>query len=400
MIIVIADDFTGAAEIAGAGLKYNLNCKILINTQIYECENLDLVVISTDTRTMSEIESYDFIYKLTQKVKNTKHSFIYKKVDSILRGNVYHEIKAIMAAYPFSKTILVPANPTLNRIIKDGNYLINGQYIHQTSFVNDPDFLARSSSVIEMLKAQNKNDVIILKPNQIYENLKEPHIIVGESTSTEDLKLWAEKIDPKTLPAGGVEFFKIIIQNLNLHRSSQNVVTENSEILKGNTLFICGSAISQSKVLHEILSKFNMQVFTLPDDVFYDTDNLNLKFQEWFESIKHYLELYEIAVVSVSNKPIIKNKNFTKKLRQKLVNLALKIFAEVKIDELVIEGGSTAHAILQNLGFKCFNPISELSPGVIRMKPKDSNLYVIVKPGSYMWPENLLRSLYFKLKKL
>lgn len=409
MVIVVADDFTGSAEIAGVGLRYSLRSKIFLNDEIFNFaggerfrkEDLDLIVISTDTRIMSEFESYNFIYHLTKQLRGLGGSFIYKKVDSILRGNVYQELRAMMDAYPFEKIILIPANPGLGRVIKDGFYMVNGQYIHQTSLAQDPDFFAKSSSVIEMLKAQGKKDVVILKPGQSLENLEKPCIILGEAVSDSDLKLWVEKIDKDTLPAGGVEFFKSIIESFSerffLSGSVEKGVASN--ILNGVTLFVCGSAISQSKVLQNILAEFNLQVLSMPDDVFYDTESSNLKFEEWVESVKQYLSLYKFAAVAINNKPIIKDRNFTKKLRQKLVDLTLQVFEGIKVNELFIEGGSTAHSILKNLGLKEFEPLDELAPGVIRMRPQNfSDLYITVKPGSYNWPEQLLDLLLIKLK--
>ena len=56
-------------------------------------------------------------------------------------------------------------------------------------------------------------------------------------------------------------------------------------------------------------------------------------------------------------------------------------------DELVIEGGATAFAILQHMPWQSFLITNEVSPGVVRMKTENENLHITLKPGSYDWGE-------------
>ena len=55
MIVVIADDFTGAAEIAGLGLRYGLN--VVIKLELTTDINTDLLIIATDSRSMNKENS-------------------------------------------------------------------------------------------------------------------------------------------------------------------------------------------------------------------------------------------------------------------------------------------------------------------------------------------------------
>ena len=64
MIAVIADDFTGAAEIGGIGLKYGLN--VIIETKVQEVSEADLLVIATDTRSLSADQASLEIEKITK----------------------------------------------------------------------------------------------------------------------------------------------------------------------------------------------------------------------------------------------------------------------------------------------------------------------------------------------
>ena len=61
-----------------------------------------------------------------------------------------------------------------------------------------------------------------------------------------------------------------------------------------------------------------------------------------------------------------------------------RILEREKVRELFIEGGSTAAAILNELGIKKLSVVNELQRGIVRMKAKD--LFITVKPGSYELP--------------
>ena len=52
--------------------------------------------------------------------------------------------------------------------------------------------------------------------------------------------------------------------------------------------------------------------------------------------------------------------------------------------ELIIEGGATAFAILQKLKWHAFTITHEIAPGVIRMQAANGTI-VTLKPGSYPW---------------
>ena len=92
MIAVIADDFTGAAEIGGIGLRHGLN--VIIETRPIPDVNADLMVIATDTRSLQAKEAAEHICQITEQLLKLNPKFIFKKLDSVLRGNVVEELKA------------------------------------------------------------------------------------------------------------------------------------------------------------------------------------------------------------------------------------------------------------------------------------------------------------------
>jgi uncharacterized protein YgbK (DUF1537 family) len=52
MIAVIADDFTGAAELAGISLRYGLTVSVCLHDEI--STDADVLIISTDSRSLKK----------------------------------------------------------------------------------------------------------------------------------------------------------------------------------------------------------------------------------------------------------------------------------------------------------------------------------------------------------
>ena len=153
MIVVIADDVTGAAEMGGIALRYGL--KTIVAEDVDANVKADVLVIYTNTRSMKKEEAVETMAGLTKKASELQPSLFYKKTDSVLRGHILTEMKAQMQELNFSKGLLVPVNPSLGRTIIDGKYFVNGEPIHQTSFANDPEFPVTSSMVLDMLGNEN-----------------------------------------------------------------------------------------------------------------------------------------------------------------------------------------------------------------------------------------------------
>ena len=144
MIIVVADDFTGAAELAGVGLSHGLSVELDIDGTEYS--GADMLVIATDTRSKKLEDALEEVKKLSGKLMKHKPDWIFKKIDSVLRGHILEETKVMVDTLQLKGAILVPANPALGRVIIDGIYYINEEPIQSTSF-SDTEIVQHGASL-------------------------------------------------------------------------------------------------------------------------------------------------------------------------------------------------------------------------------------------------------------
>ncbi|MGV3509182.1 MAG: four-carbon acid sugar kinase family protein [Sphingobacteriaceae bacterium] len=378
MIAVIADDLTGAAELGGIGLSYGLNAEI--STKVNPFSKADVLIIATDTRSKTREEAVADMVKVTEEIAKLKPSLVFKKIDSVLRGYVVSETVAQLKVLNFEKALLVPTNPELGRTIENGNYLVNGIPISETAFSADPEFPAKSSNVIEML---NANDLVSVK--KPLDKFPEKGIVVAEVKSESDLIEWAKIDGRNVLLAGSSGFFKAVLNKLDFKTAINQQL--NDEI-DGNALYVFGSAFSKSTDLAKSILTEGGPVCYVPEVLINNRSN-EKDLEHYCDEITNLINKTGKAIIAInpSNTIVVS----ALQLRKQMGVIVKKVFSKVQIQELIIEGGSTASSVLKSLNIESFQPLTQYATGVIRSKVvgKD-NLFITLKPGSYNWPNQVL----------
>jgi D-threonate/D-erythronate kinase len=356
-IAVIADDFTGAAELAGISLRFGLTVELCVGEVKYR--NADVLVVSTDSRSLTKEAALKKTKHVIKDVLELQPLFIYKKIDSVLRGYVADELKLQMQLMDKQRAIVMPANPTLDRTIKNGEYFINGIKINKTGFANDPEFPVNSSLVKEILN--NEVDVVNVKAA-----LPEQGIVAGEADNPEDYNEWVEKLDGSWVLVGAGDFYNALLQ--------KKYTVKDKEVchLQSPLLYICGTAFEERKQFIKSLDC----VAYLPEAIT----------EEWLQQTG--------AVIHQKNKLVVaidESNESASVLRKKMAIAVKEIVAREHVKEIFIEGGSTAAAVLEELNIIKLIPLNELSRGVVRMGSGD--LFITVKPGSYELPEEIKKTL-------
>jgi len=325
--------------------------------------------------------AYNEVSKIIREVLKIKPDWIYKKVDSVLRGHILIELKAIQKKLKKNKVLLVPSNPEYGRKIIRNIYYVNNIPLHLTSFSKDPEFPISSSDIFEILGASEDIPVSLISK---CEDIKEG-INIAEDSVKEDLSYWAKKLNEDIIPAGASGFFSAILKEKGF---IENINNENTTIQFGkNFLIICGSSFSQGKIDNTEAWKKGAKVCVMPDEIFYNTHSKGQCFKKWLQEIINSYNIFSKVIIEI-NQPVIKNPGFAKRLRNDVARAVNEIMKNVEINELFIEGGATVYAIAKKLKLDQFLPSEELAPGVLRMKIENKpNFYLTIKPGSYLWPK-------------
>ncbi|MDI9861157.1 four-carbon acid sugar kinase family protein [Flectobacillus roseus] len=381
MILVIADDLTGAAEIAGIGLRYGL--KVRVCTEIIQEVTEDLLVISADTRSLTENQAVTKVEYLIKSSQQYKPSLIYKKIDSVLRGHVLAEIKAIQDFLVQKNCLIVPTNPSMGRRIQDGKYYVGDKLAHETAFAHDPEFPIQSSEVINMLRAKPTDQVRILAQPI----LPLQGITVAEVTQKEDLTKWASQWAKIDLLVGGAEFFASILSNLG-YNPVEKIFSPQQTAL--NCLYVSGTTFSDSVEKIQNHASHTGGVCYLPQELVsqpIDSEEFNQSLNRWASEIIQCFKQHQVVIIAIE-KQLDTTKITPAELAKLIAKVVKKVWNQVHLAEILIEGGATSAAILAEIPLQNFLPTEEFAQGVIRMQSLERpSTYLTLKPGSYAWPQ-------------
>jgi uncharacterized protein YgbK (DUF1537 family) len=368
-MIVIADDITGAAEIAGIafarGAEVRLVCGSVCGVGNTTYSTDITTVIATDTRSMSEAEATAETKRISATFGSPKSKeVIFKKTDSALRGHVVAELTALMEVTGYERAVYLPANPSKGRIIRNGIYYINDVPIHETDFSFDPEFPARTSVLRER-----------------FPNAEAHHIIMPNAENEEDIRnAIAEYDDGKTIFAGAADLFNAMI-GMGCGRLKESIAKHPIPIIqaKNNSLFesvalqsliLCGS--TQSKPL-----ELGIPVAPMPQEIYDGSNDLSLWDTTAYEQEQHSL----ILTIPHTHRT---GKEVAVHLRTVMAKITKQLVTKHCPKHLIIEGGATAWATLQALGWTEFTITAQLAPGVVQMRATNG-VFVTLKPGSYPW---------------
>ena len=384
-MIVIADDFTGGAEIAGIGWRagmtvrlhvISLNSPSVVVGESKSCVNTnhttkDPTVFVTNTRSLSETEAKATIHRLLQELSLSSTSELFVKIDSAMRGHIIEETILIARELAVERILIIPQNPSKGRTITDGNYYINGVPIENTNFRHDPEYPILSSDVLNILHHGVNHSALQVKMLDIDEPLRNG-VFVAEASTINDIKKQLAKADEQTLIVGAADCFQ---EYINCQLSIVNYQLSIIQSLFSDTIIVQGSTQSQQLKGIPALSDFSVYSITDMEETFME------------QTIESYLRSKKL-ILNTGKKKSISQEQATL-LCQSFADKATRVIRECKPRTIIVEGGATAFAIVTRLGWNQFTVHEELAAGIVALIQDTEKHFptpiLIVKPGSYPW---------------
>lgn len=244
-LLIIADDFTGALDTGIQFTKMGIRARIITDYQ-YNFSQLrprdGVLSVSTDSRPRSPMEAYDRVYQLAKNARSAGFSYVYKKTDSGLRGNIGMELKAVMEAYGEQTIAFIPAFPRLNRITREGVQYIDGVPVRESVFGKDPFEPVCDSDIENIIRSQT--DLKVIKVfNGDFEairlDLGEPVVLLFDAETEEDLSAiarWLKTQNQIRVIAGCAGFAAHYEELLNFEKGDPHFMQKTKGLLA-----LCGS---------------------------------------------------------------------------------------------------------------------------------------------------------------
>ncbi|WHY66747.1 four-carbon acid sugar kinase family protein [Neobacillus sp. SuZ13] len=388
-VLIMADDFTGALD---TGVQFsNYGVKTVVTSDLeFEfgetTDQLEVLVFNTETRYLKKSEAYEVIKKIALKAKEETIPYIFKKVDSALRGNVASELKALSDVFEDVSIPFIPAYPEQNRFSREGLLLIDSIPVSESVFGQDPYEPVTESHIPSLLLKEADLTTYITKKYEIPP--KEESILLIETHSDEEMLSLGNELlmnDALNITVGCAGFAKALAKIIFKNRDT----TQND--IKLPLLIVCGSVnpVTKKQIGFAEVNGFERVSLTIEqlwDKQYWDT----VKGQE---NIHQYLKIEQPFMFetfgNVSTDQVYQLPDQGNELRfrigQSLGYLVKNLLSNGIKRTILFTGGDTLYQSMRVLGLTEIKPLKELFPGIVlgSIDFKDEEHYVITKSGGF-----------------
>lgn len=389
-IVIIADDLTGGAD---TGVQF---CSFFDETVLVPYHQLPnvfaetgdavsrAVSIWTNSRALQADIARDRLKSVASRFSQSKPKWIYKKVDSCLRGNLGAEIEAVMDALGFELSFIVPAFPEMGRTTVNDIHRVQGIPVSQTEISRDPVAPVTDSRLSQVVLQQSRYKVghVALDFLQGDESRLQKEIvrlashgarhIVFDSTSRDHLDILSRLLlasDRRILPVGSAGLAGSLGHLLpqKLH-SKKN---ENRAPVSGNHLLVSGTASEVTKrQIEALVQTYPYEQIILEADLLADGGQRDVLLKKGSDAASVLSSENVIIRVGSSAKDQTTDSRSKRLRAAETVAEGLGLFVAAALDRckpgfLFATGGDTADAVLTALNGGGIRILGEIVSGMV-----------------------------------
>ena len=401
----IADDFTGATDLANMLVKGGLKTIQLLGTPSKNdvVPSVDAVIIALKTRTIPVEDAIEQSLQAMNWLKNAgAKQFFFKycsTFDSTDEGNIGPVIDALMAGLETQFTIACPAFPETERTIFKGHLFVGDKLLSDSPMKDHPLTPMTYSNLVSTLSRQTSQKVGLVEytdisggPSEIrkaFEKLQKEHVAIAVTDVLNDEHLYflGEAVKDFKLITGGSGIALGLPPQLKSHKNHKEETTVHKlpEVL-GKELILSGSC---SEMTLAQVNEFSKKYCTL-----------KLNPVELAESNSALDNAVDWVIQAKGKEPILvyasAPPDAVKEVQQRLgrdlasstVENALAKIARAAVQNgfrrIVVAGGETAGAVVSNLGIKGIMIGEQIDPGVpTTVSIGNPSIGLVLKSGNF-----------------
>ncbi|PHI40034.1 hypothetical protein CBG46_04760 [Actinobacillus succinogenes] len=399
MLGVIADDFTGASDIASFLVENGLSAvqmngvpKQPLNSRV------DAIVISLKSRSNPANEAVEQslnAYNWLQENGCTQFYFKYcSTFDSTAKGNIGPVTDALLEALNEDFTVITPALPVNGRTIFNGYLFVGEQLLSESGMKNHPITPMTDANLMRLMDAQAKGktglvayaDVIqgAARVKERFAELKAQgyRYAVVDAADNSQLEVLAEAVAGLKLVTGGSGLGAYIAARLSGGKKGTNAFTPT----KGKTVVLSGSC---SVMTNKQVEKYCEKAPHFQLDAAQAINNPNYA-EELYQWVTANLDAPLAPMVYATVPPealkAIQNEFGADKASHAIENTFAQLAAKLKrygVTNFINAGGETSSIVVQQLGFSGFHIGKQIAPGVPWLKAVEEDIYLALKSGNF-----------------
>ncbi|GAA4852015.1 D-threonate kinase [Paenibacillus vulneris] len=409
-LAIIADDLTGASDSGVQVARKGLPTQVVFDWSELNASTsiAETIVLDTDSRSVPGELAYQRVREAAASLKEQGCAFIYKKLDSTLRGNLGQEIEAVLDVYGFEGAIVVPAFPRIGRTTVGGRHYLNGVPIHETEIGRDPKTPVPEADISKLLSGQARRTAVSIPLAAVREGLSAleesvnhalksgAELLVIDAETDEDLQQIAElmpKLKERLLWAGSAGLAEYLpLSSIGMVGSDTS--TEGADVAEAAAdaelkrkvqrgrqpvMLVAGSI---SRVTRAQVQKVNEH----PDVACVELDPLTLlaspeqaaqEKEHCYRSLSSALNAGSDVSFYAGSSPeqVAKAQKLgfsrgmdassvSNAIADALGEVAAAVCSAYTLQGMVLTGGDTAKAVCRHLGVRGIELTSELEPGI------------------------------------
>ncbi|MGJ7046080.1 four-carbon acid sugar kinase family protein [Thermoanaerobacterium thermosulfurigenes] len=389
--IVFADDFTGANDTGVQLKKRGVDTYVTLYPEYVNTNSS--FVIDTETRDLNFDEAYNRVKEASKILEKYDFKYVYKKVDSTLRGNISAEIKAIEDVYKPDIIIFAPAYPDNNRTTLNGVQLMNGIPITKTEIANDPKKPVKEDNIKLFLENEIKEKVIHYYLNDVrnkYFNFSQGRIFSFDILTNNDMINVVDSVlqlNKKVLWVGSAGLASALLKVLFPLKPVLSIVGSISEVSRKQIKYL---AANGSKIIKIDISSLilNTDIEDLINESINSINEGNDTVLVTALSQNDYINAIKVGEANKMKKEDVSR--FTQLIIGKI---SKEIMTKLNISGVFLTGGDTAISFIKSLGSTGSKIIDELLPGIPLMELRGGvcdGLKVVTKAGAFGNDDSIL----------
>ncbi len=414
---VIADDFTGASDIANTlakgvepegGLR-TAQFPGIPNTPADE--EIEAGVISLKSRTAPTEEAVaDSLRALRWLADQGCQQFIFKycsTFDSTMEGNIGPVAEALANELGAQKVIFCPAFPTTGRTVYRGHLFVLGKPLNESGMENHPLTPMTDANIRRWLQHQTEEEVGLVSIDAVKQGSEaiatallstKERFVIGDAISDEDLLAWGEALKDAELITGGSGIALGLPRNF-LRETSPKSASSVFTGIAGPAAILAGSCSGATRGQIDVHSKSH-PTFAIDVPGVMSGDVTTKTLLDFFEA---HPDQAPLAHSSGSPEDVraIQNQFGQEVVADRLDNLfadTARQLAEMGYKRIVVAGGETSGAVAKVISEAVGSPAMSIGPEVDPGVPvlsvgKSEPIALALKSGNFGAPDFFSKAL-------
>lgn len=402
--LIVADDFTGSNDTGVQLRRKGINVRVTFDNKHIN-EHKHSVVIDTESRGMDPKDAYNHTKNTVDGVDFEQFSYVIKKVDSTLRGNVAEEIRAVDELYKPELIIFAPALPDLGRTTKNGVHMLNGVPISETEIAKDPKKPVLEDNLKNILASVYDEKIIHASIEDVGNgmSLDDSRIYTFDAESNEELINiinLTKATNKKVLWVGTAAMADAIME---------------TEIQIKPAMCVCASvsAVTNTQVKEAEAAGVHLVKIPVPEFLTGEIPNADEYVKECIDTLSMGKDLIILSSASYDRNEIDRSveagakkgmvlPEISEYVQELMGSIANKVLQQQSVSGVFLTGGDTAIGFLKLANAEGSEILSEVATGIPLMQIVGGvydGLKVVTKAGAFGQPDAIIQGMR-KLKEI